>query len=232
VLEPGLAYLCQTLGLTRTSAGNGALITGLEAPLVVALALLVLSERLTARLGVSLIGGLLGVGVLDAAGWMSGAALGDALVLLGALSAAGYTIVARRAGADEDALTLTAHQFAIATVLAGFTAVVAEASGAERVPVHVAAAYWLVAAAVGIAGFAVSFLLWNRAVATADLQLTAVVVNLIPVFGLASAVLLLGESLTVLRAAGGALVVGSVLLCSRPTVAAPTGEIVVRAVPA
>jgi O-acetylserine/cysteine efflux transporter len=221
VLEPGLAYLCQTFGLTRTSAGNGALIAGLEAPLVVALALLVLSERLTARLGVSLIGGLLGVAVLDAGGWMSGAIFGDVLVLLGALSAAGYTIVARRAGATEDGLVLTAHQFAIATALAVLTAVVAETSGVERPPIDVPAAYWLVAAAVGIAGYAVSFLLWNRAVATADLQLTAVVVNLIPLFGLATAVLVLGESLTLFRATGGALVIGSVLLCSRPTDACP-----------
>jgi drug/metabolite transporter (DMT)-like permease len=106
-------------------------------------------------------------------------------------------------------------------VLAVVTAVVAETSGAERAPIALPAAYWLVAAAVGVAGYAVSFLLWNRAVAAVDLQLTAVVVNLIPVFGLATAVLVLGESLTGFRAAGGALVIGSVLLCSRSTDAEP-----------
>jgi O-acetylserine/cysteine efflux transporter len=216
-LEPGLAYLCQTLGLTRTSAGNGALIAGLEAPLVVALALLVLHERMTVRLGLSLLGGLLGVAVLDGAGWMRGAAVGDVLVLMGALSAAAYTIVARRAGAAEDALVLTAHQFAIATALAVPTALVAETSGAERIPVDAPLSCWLVAAGVGIGGYAASFLLWNRAVVTAEVQLTAVVINLIPVFGLATAVLVLGESLTVFRGVGGALVIGSVLLCSRPT---------------
>ena len=215
-LEPGLAYLAQTLGLTRTSASNGALIAGLEAPLVVVLALLVLRERMTGRLAASLLGGLLGVAVLDGVGWMSGAVVGDVLVLLGALSAAGYTVIARRANADEDALVLTAHQFAVATALATLAAVVAETSGTEQLPTAAPLACWLVAAGVGVGGFALSFLLWNRAVAAADLQLTAVVVNLIPVFGLVTAVVVLGESLTQFGAAGAALVVGSVLLCSWP----------------
>ncbi|MGN6606890.1 MAG: EamA family transporter [Jatrophihabitans sp.] len=74
-LEPGLAYLCQTLGLARTSAGNGALIAGLEAPLVVALALAVLHERLTVRLVAGLAGGLAGAVVIDGAGWTGGSAL-------------------------------------------------------------------------------------------------------------------------------------------------------------
>ena len=48
LLEPALAYLGETLGLSMTSAVHGALLSGLESALVVVLAALVLRETITA----------------------------------------------------------------------------------------------------------------------------------------------------------------------------------------
>ena len=134
------------------------------------------------------------------------------------LSAAGYTIVARGLDADSDSLTVTAHQFAVATLAVLPIAIMAWTSRAEPVPTDVPARYWLVAALVGIGGFAVSFLLYNKAITQVDAGTAAVIINLIPAFGLVSAIVLLGDGLSAERLVGAGLITVSVVLftCTRP----------------
>jgi len=88
--------------------------------------------------------------ILEHDAWLTGPGLGDALVLCGALSAALYTIVAQRVDEDADALTVTAHQFAVATSgilpLAGLS----WTTGHEAFPADVAARFWVVAVLVGM----------------------------------------------------------------------------------
>jgi drug/metabolite transporter (DMT)-like permease len=155
---------------------------------------------------------LVGLGVLEGGTWLSGPGVGDLLVLGGALSAAGYTIVARGIGGDADSLALTAHQFAIATAVIVPVAIATWAGGGEPMPSHVPARFWLVAALVGVAGFGLSFVLYNFAIATVPAASSAVIVNLIPAFGFVGAVVLLGETVTVARLAGAGLITASVLL--------------------
>jgi EamA-like transporter family len=75
----------------------------------------------------------------------------------------------------------------------------------------VAPRFWIAAAVTGVAGFAVSFLLFNSAIARVDAGCAAVVLNLIPVLAVASAVTFLGEGVTG-REAIGALLVGTSVL--------------------
>jgi drug/metabolite transporter (DMT)-like permease len=70
----------------------------------------------------------------------------------------------------------------------------------------VAARFWLAAIFVGIIGYAASFLLYNYAIARVRAAPASIIVNLIPVFGLASAVLWLGDSLTAARILGAILI--------------------------
>ena len=143
------------------------------------------------------------------------------------LSAAGYTIVARGLDESSDSLTVTAHQFAIATLAVLPVAIMAWSSRAEALPTDVPARYWLVAAGVGIGGFALSFLLYNKAITQVDAGTAAVVINLIPAFGLISAVLLLHEGLSAEQLVGAALITASVVLftCTKPDpVTAPESE--------
>ena len=49
LLEPALAYLGDTSGLSRTSAVDGPILSGLEPALVVVLAAILLGEIVTAR---------------------------------------------------------------------------------------------------------------------------------------------------------------------------------------
>ena len=64
---------------------------------------------------------------------------------------------------------------------------------------------------VGVGGFGASFLLFNMVIVQVDAWRTAVVLNLIPVFGVVSAVVFLREGMTSRDAIGAVLVGSSVL---------------------
>lgn len=216
VLEPAVAYLGDTLGLQRTGAANASLLEGAEAVFVVVLAAVFLRERVTVPACAAVAVGLAGLAVVASGDGLTRPGVGDLLILAGALSAAGYTIVARRGagvshdGRAVDPLALTAQQFVVAAVVTVPCVLTTWVGGYEPVPRHVAARYWLVAAGVGVIGLAASFLLYNWAVARVQARTSAVILNLIPVFGLVCARVWLGERLSVTRLAGGALITVSV----------------------
>jgi O-acetylserine/cysteine efflux transporter len=206
LFEPALAYAGDLLGLARTSAANGALLSGLESVFIVLLAAVFLRERITGRITVAVVLAVTGVMALEGTGSFSGAGLGDLLVLAGVLSAAAYTIVARKMGDEFDPLTVTACQFATATILVLPAAAFVWATHVETAPSHVPARFWLAAILVGVIGYAASFLLYNYAIARVRAAPASIIVNLIPVFGLASAVCWLGDSLTPGRILGAILI--------------------------
>ena len=212
LLEPAAAYLAETVGLDRTSASNGAVLLGFESVFVVILAFLFLRERISPAVYAAVALALVGLVALEGGSWLTGPGTGDLLVLAGALSAAGYTIVARGVEASADSLATTAHQFAVATLAMLPVAIGTWAGGGEPAPTDVPARFWLVAAAVGVGGFGLSFLLYNYAIVFVAAAPSAVVINLIPAFGFAGAVVLLGEALTPARIGGAVLITGSVLL--------------------
>jgi drug/metabolite transporter (DMT)-like permease len=217
LLEPAAAYLGDTIGLARTSASNAALIFGMESAFVVVLAGLILGERIHRSLGLAVGAALLGLLVLEGTASLHAPGSGDLLVLSGTLSAAGYTVLAR-ANADTlssgDCLALTAHQFAFALLAIVPIAGIAWASGAEPVPARVAPGIWTAAVLVGIGGYGVSFVLYNYAITAIEAGPAAILINLIPAFGLVGAVCWLGESLSPQQLTGAALISCSVLVFS------------------
>jgi O-acetylserine/cysteine efflux transporter len=208
--EPALAYVSQTLGLTRTTATDGALIQGLECVFVVILAALVLREPISRAVAVAITLATAGLAVLEGGGGLAGPGVGDALVLFGALSAAVYTILARRLAADDDPLSVTAVQFTVASAAALVPALVALGRGTETVPASVGWRFLVVAALVGIVGYGGSFVLYNTAITAVQAAPAAVIINLIPAVGFVSAVALLGEPLTVFTLGGAFLICASV----------------------
>jgi drug/metabolite transporter (DMT)-like permease len=201
-------------------------IIGLESTFVVLLAAVFLRERITRNLMLAVLAGLLGLIALEQVSWLTGPGTGDLLVLGGALSAAGYTIVARRVDEDCDALALTARQFSVAALIVIPAAALAWTTGSEAVPTHVAARLWVAAALVGILGFALSFLIYNWAIVVVEAGSAAVIINLIPAFGLISAVLWLGEELTAARLLGAGLITASVAIFTLAEVRAARSDAV------
>ena len=107
LLEPALAYLGDTSGLSRTSAVDGSILSGLEPALVIVLAAFLLGEVVTRPAIVAVALALGGLVVLAGAGPSHSASLGDLYVAGGMLSASLYTIVAKRFDDGSDALSLT-----------------------------------------------------------------------------------------------------------------------------
>jgi O-acetylserine/cysteine efflux transporter len=212
LFEPALAYLAQTAGLSRTSATNGALIMGVECVFVVLLAALLLREPISRAVAVAIALAVVGLVVLESGETLVGPGVGDALVLLGSLCAAAYTIVARGLEPGDDPLSVTALQFTMASAVVLPVALVAWTSGAESVPTEVEPRFVLAAALVGIIGFAGSFVLYNYAIATVEAAPAAVIINLIPAVGLGTAVTLLGEPLTMYAVVGALLICASVAI--------------------
>jgi O-acetylserine/cysteine efflux transporter len=231
LLEPAVAYLAETAGLSMTSAVSGAVITGLESALVVTLAGLLLRERVTPAAAGAVAVAVAGLLVLARAGGGDGAGghtsvTGDLLMAAGVLCAALYTITARRFSDGSDVASLTAWQFTVAAAVAVPAAATRLASGAEAGPAGVPARFWVAAVLVGVAGYGLSFLLFNRAIGETEAGWAAIVLNLIPVFGFLSAVALLSEPVSPGEAGGAALVGASVLyftLAERRAAAPETG---------
>ena len=213
LLEPALAYLGDTFGLSLTSAVHGAVINGLESGLVVLLAAVLLREAVTRPAILAIAVALGGLAVLAGVGTGAGGgtAAGDLLVAGGVLSASFYTIVAKRFDDGSDALSLTAWQFTVAALASLLVTMVRWTAGSGTGTMSAAPRFWLVAVLVGAAGFGLSFLLFNTVISQVDAGRAAVVLNLIPVFGVASAVIFLGEGMTARDALGAVLIGSSVL---------------------
>jgi len=209
LLEPALAYLGDTFGLSLTSAVHGAVINGLESGLVVVLAAVLLRETITRPAILAVVAALAGLAVLADAGAGGSSAAGDLLVAGGVLSASLYTIVAKRFDDGSDALSLTAWQFTVATLVSLLVTIPRWTAGVRTVPA--APRFWLIAALVGAGGFGASFLLFNTVIVQVDAGRAAILLNLIPVFGVVSAVIFLRESVTSRDALGAVLVGSSVL---------------------
>ncbi len=137
-------------------------------------------------------------------------AAGDLCVAGGVLAASLYSVVAKRFVGDGDALSLTTWQFTAATAVALAVATARWAAGPGDLPAAVAPRYWLAAAAVGTGGFGLSFLIYNTMISAVDAGWAAIVLNLIPAFGLASSVIFLREDPARTSVIGACLIGGSV----------------------
>ncbi len=211
LLEPALAYLGDTSGLSRTTAINGSILSGLEPALVVVLAALLLGENVTRPIIVAVVLALSGLAVLAGTGHDHSASIGDLYVAGGILAASLYTIAAKRFDDGSDTLSLTTWQFSTATALLLPTAILKWSTGNGHPHVTPSPSYWITAIGVGIGGFAISFLLYNTVITRVDAGWAAVVLNLIPVFGLLSAVVLLEEKPTATTTIGATLIGTSVV---------------------
>ena len=167
----------------------------LEPALVVILAALVLGEAISRAGIVAVVACLAGLVVLTGGGGRS-TAVGDLCIVGGVLSASLYSVLAKRFADDSDALSLTTWQFTAATAVALAVATARWAGHPDRLPIAVAPRYWLAASALGVGGFALSFLIYNKVISAVNVGWAAIVLNLIPAFGLLSSMVFLGEEST------------------------------------
>ena len=143
--------------------------------------------------------------------------MGDVLVLVGTLFAVFYALLSKRQIATVHPVQLTTSQQTIGLI----TTVLCFGGLSLLDPVYAVSAaniplpFWLLAIGSGIMQYALAFLLYLIALQTVPASQAAFYLTLIPVFGVTSAVLVIGEQPSWLQIIGGCLVVAASYFANR-----------------
>ena len=217
LIVPGAYFLAETYGIQFSSASSISLLIATIPVFTAFFAFLFLQEKihLAPALGIGL--SVLGVGILlgpppgkTAMGSML--RIGNFLGLGAAVCAALYMVLARSLMQRYSPLTLTRFQALSALVL--FLPLAAWEQGPQP-RVHFPPA--VIGAVIYLAVFCsvFAFFLWNYGISKLKAGTAAVFTNLVPLFTVGGAILLLGERFHLHQMIGGALILTGVTLASR-----------------
>jgi drug/metabolite transporter (DMT)-like permease len=214
--------LCFFNALALMPASRTSLFVALNPVLTVLVAVALLGDRLTLARWVGMALALLGVWIVITRGDLSQLlqALGAGeLFMIGAISAwAAYTLIGRQLLQGMSPLLSTTCAVLWGCVMLGVLALL------ETPKLGVAAwsfKAWLSLAFLGVLGTAVAFVWYYAGIVRLGAARTVVFNNLVPIFGVLLAWLLLGEPLSWSLALGGVIAVAGVFLVNRPSSASP-----------
>jgi drug/metabolite transporter (DMT)-like permease len=220
IFEPALAYMVGIFGLQMTTVSNATLIASSEVTLTIVFAAIFLGERLTwmkaGLSGISFVGvALLMMADTGGAGRASWA--GDLLILLGTVFAVCYVLFSKKQVGTLSPLQLTASQqmVGLITTVGCFGLFAIANPNYEITAAGISLPFWGLAIASGILQYALAFLFYLIALQNVPVSHAAFYVALIPVFGVTSAVVILGENPDLSQWAGGFLVIISSYLASQ-----------------
>jgi drug/metabolite transporter (DMT)-like permease len=206
IIDPALSYAAIGVGLAHIDATVSAMLDGTEACFVVAFGAVVARRAPGSRAVLGVLLSAVGVAALGGTRSLLGFGPWELLVLAGVGCAGLCNVLSERVlGDDVDPLTMTACQLGFAALctlpLLAWQWQAGEAIAAA--PARPAA--WAAALACGIA-LAAGFLLYNYAIVRVPVTTAGMVLNTIPVFGVAAAIALLGERVTWAQVAGAAVI--------------------------
>ena len=208
--------LCFFYGLQQINAGRGALVVALNPVLVVLAAWLFGHERMTARKAIgsaiALTGCLTVIGNGNPLALIEGTVgPGEILILGCALSWAAYTFIGRQATRTLSPLATTLYGSLSGALLLGLAAL---ATGAID-PASWSWRVWSSMLFLAVFGTAMAYTWFTAAVHRLGAGPASVFINLVPVFAVLQAAVLLDERLGLAVLLGGALVIAGVWLTTR-----------------
>jgi drug/metabolite transporter (DMT)-like permease len=217
LLGGGVHNVLQYWGLEYTSATNGAILNSLTPIFIILMGAALLRDpfpRLAAAgASVSLLGALAIVSRLDADTLKHlRFNAGDLLIILSMVMIAGYTLALRWRPKGLDALSFLAC-FALVALLPVGAAYAAEYASGARIVLNRTSLLGLAYIAIFPALLAYHF--WNLGVAALGAARAGVFMHLMPFFGSALAIALLGERFGLHHALGMALIIAGVTIASR-----------------
>jgi drug/metabolite transporter (DMT)-like permease len=220
IFEPALTYMVGIFGLQMTTASNATLIGSSEVILTLIFAAIFLGEGLTwIKL---LLAGISGSGMLlllleDTHGISHTSFRGDLLLLLSTLFAVCYVLLSKKQIATSTPLFLTASQQLVGLLMTVFCFGLLStiSPGYEISAAGISLQFWLLAIVSGIMQYGLAFLIYLIALQDVPVSHAAFYVALIPVFGVSSAVVLIGEQPSLAQWIGGVLVILASYCASR-----------------
>lgn len=207
--------LCFFFGLQRIPAGRGALVVALNPAVIVMTAWLIGKERMTTRKAIgsliALAGCLTVIGNGDPLALFQGTVgLGEWLIVGCVMSWTAYTFIGWQASGRFSPLATTFYASLSGAVLLGLAALL-------QGDIDPAAWSWRVWSGMGflaIFGTAIAYTWFTDAVHRLGAGHASIFINLVPVFAVLQAAVLLDERLGLAVLAGGALVIAGVWLTS------------------
>ena len=207
--------LCFFFGLQHIPAGRGALVVALNPAVIVMTAWLIGKERMTPRKAIgsliALAGCLTVIGNGDPLALFQGTVgLGEWLIVGCVMSWTAYTFIGWQASGRFSPLATTFYASLSGAVLLGLAALV-------QGNIDPAAWSWRVWSGMGflaIFGTAIAYTWFTDAVHRLGAGHASIFINLVPVFAVLQAAVLLDERLGLAVLAGGALVIAGVWLTS------------------
>jgi drug/metabolite transporter (DMT)-like permease len=219
VFEPALSHMFGIFGLKMTTAGNATLILASEVILTILLAAAFFGEKLT-RIKLLLAGtsftGILLLILKDAEGGSHASVIGDLLVLIGTIFAVFYVLLSKKQIGTANPLQITTAQQLVGLI----TTVFCFEALSIIDPIYkislagISPKFWLLAVMSGILQ-AFAFLLYLIALQTVSVSQAAFYVTLIPVFGVTSAIIIIGEQPSSIQWIGAGLVILSAYFANR-----------------
>ncbi len=216
LFQPGLYFAFETIGLTHTTASNASIILALVPIAVLVLAHFILEEEISTRNLLGIILSVIGIIILVLGGVggklsFEGSLLGDLLILGAVFSAAIYMVLARDLGKTLSSMQITGFQVLYGTIIFApfFLYNLPEVKWAEASLESYAALAFL-----ALFCTITAFLAYNFALTKIEASRASVFINGIPVVTAVGAWFILGEKLTWVQIAGGALVLLAVFITS------------------
>jgi drug/metabolite transporter (DMT)-like permease len=198
-------YICQTLGLERTTPSAAGFITGLFVVLTPVLGALFLSQRISSAAWVAALVSALGLYLLSGAGAQF-SLRGDGLVFLAAISFAAHILATGRAASRFDVGALLVVQLAVATVVC-----LAIAAIAGDIEVPHGAKVWSALLVTAVVASALGFFVQTYAQQHAPPARTALILASEPAFAGLFGWLLSHDHLSAVAWSGAGLIMAAIL---------------------
>jgi drug/metabolite transporter (DMT)-like permease len=210
-----LYYIAFNLGLSYTTASQGALVQSSIPAVTAIMAVVWLRERVSRRRLLGIVLAIAGVLLIVARSTPDASArsplIGNLWMFASVVVWGMYTVLAKRI-ADVDAAVMTATISVIGTVML-LPAALIESDG--TLPSPISTGGWLRIIYLGAMPSALAYLFYSRALRDLDASQVGTFINLVPVLGVVSGVVFLGETVTPLAILGGLLVLTGVWISSR-----------------
>lgn len=220
VLQPGLAWLLGNTGYTHETASTGVLILTGETLFTVLLGIIWLGDRLSVIKWIFFILGFVGVimagisapreKLVEVANTASPNTSTVAFFVLSAMTFGVYANVIRRYLGDYTATDLALGQTFVSTAFLGIFFILSE----QSVPT-VSSAIWSSAILSGLFGVGLPFVAFNYAIKMLPGSTPGIYLNLIPIAGIASSIVLGRGAPTWLQVIGGSIVIISTYVVSK-----------------
>ena len=209
LFEPGIYFYCEAQGVKRTLASTAAILISAIPMIVLVLEALWLKTRIRFSEILLIALSLGGIFLIVTAGGMDkafgGTLLGNILVLLAALAASIYTVLAKKMLGRIEPVTVTFYQSLFASAIYLPFAAADTVNHGLNID---SARPWLALAYLAAGCSFLAYWLLNYSLSKMKASFVSAFTNLIPVVGIAVAVIFLNERLYPMQFVGAAVILG------------------------